>query len=223
MSEYIREEMIKFKYHPVFILTRLLMLAMLIITSYVGWGVMIFATPWSIGFVHSTETEHMLPLADAEVKKRKLIRVNMIWLRYLVFGLIAYAVHYVMALKGISVLDIGFAPILQKPFIVIAFFILQMVYVYSNLLSSMIPDGTGKITELLKNSLKHDLLSVLSGIIFWVYVVDLTLSKKRTLIIEGGEWIHCAILLTAAVMLGIGIYRKIKNWKYTDYVPSGNV
>lgn len=221
MSEYIREEMIKFKYHPVFILTRLLMLAVLIAVSYAGWGAMLFASAWSVGFVYSTETESMLPLTDAEVIKRKHFRINMIWLRYLIFGLIAYAVNYVMILKDVSVWDIGFAPMTEKPFIVISFFILQMVFIYNALLSVMVPDHTNKFSAALKNAFKNDLISVLSGIVFFTYAVDLTLSKKRTLIIEGNEFIHCAILLAAAVLMGIGIYKKIKDWKVTDFVAEG--
>ena len=223
MSEYIREELIKFKYQPVFIFTRLLMLAVLIVLSYAGWGVMVWASVWSVGFVHSTEAESMLPLTDTEMIKRKHTRVNMIWLRYLIFGLIAYAVHYVMILEGRSVWDIGFAPMMERPFIVISFFILQMLYIYKTQLSVMIPDRKSKFTEALKNSIKKDLLSVLSMIVFWVYAVDLTLSKRRTLIVEGNEFIHCAILLVAAAMMGIGIYKELKNWKITDYTPEGKV
>ena len=223
MSEYIREEMIKFKYLPVFIFTRLLMLTMLILSSYAGWGVMIFASVWSVGFVHSTEAESMLPLTDKEMIKRKHFRINMIWLRYIIFGLIAYAVHYVMIIKDVSVLDKGFAPMIERPFIVISFFILQMLYIHKNLLSMMIPDGKGKFIDVFKKSIKNDLISILSRLVFWVYAVDLTLSKKRTLITDGSEWIHCAILLVAAVMMGIGIYKDLKKWRITDYDPTGKM
>ena len=223
MSEYIREEMIKFKYDPVFIFTRLLMLAVLIPLSYAGWGAMIFASVWSVGFVHSTEAESMLPLTDEEMIKRKHFRINMIWLRYLIFGLIAYAAHYVMILRGVSVLDIGFAPMIEKPFIVISFFILQMIFVYKTLLSMMIPSGKGKFIDTFKRTIKNDLMSVISTLVFWVYAVDLSLSKKRSLIIDGSEWIHCAILLAAAVMLGTGVYRELKKWKLTDYDPTGKM
>ena len=84
--------------------------ALVLISGSIQWCFMIMGAIFSLGFLHSSEEERILPFTDEEFKKRKIIRVNMIWLRYLIFGLIAYAVNYVMILKDVSVWDIGFAP-----------------------------------------------------------------------------------------------------------------
>ena len=138
MREYFREEGLKFRYFPVFILMRILFIALVFIVGQIQWLFVVASAAFSYGFLHDTEAEHMLPASNEELIARRRLRVRMVWLRYLLICLGSIAVHYVLMKNGDFSLDPHDSALLRRPLIPAFYFVLQMLFVYNILLTAAV-------------------------------------------------------------------------------------
>ena len=77
MKDYFRREKLSFKYNPIHWFGRLLFIFLIVTSGILQWIVVLFGSAFSISFVHSTEMEHMLPMSDDELIRKKLTKVGM--------------------------------------------------------------------------------------------------------------------------------------------------
>lgn len=211
MREHFRMERITLKYMPAFWLTRLLFVALVICAGNLQGYVMILACAFSVGFVFDSEEEALHPLTDDEIKRRRMTRIGMIWLRYLLAGLIGIAVaHFLPDSTGLTVI------MKEKRLLYAAFFVLQMALVYENMLELV---TKRKRVEPL-GSVRRFLLSSLPTIVFFVYAISFLTQGRRPFFYEGAEWVHACILMTSAALLGIHCFVICRKWKLMDFEPA---
>ena len=74
MKDYFRRERISFKYTPILWAVRLLFVSLVIFSGSAQWIIVLLGSAVSVGYVHSTEMEHMLPLSDKEITAKTLER-----------------------------------------------------------------------------------------------------------------------------------------------------
>ncbi len=217
MTEYFREEKIRFKYFPLFYLTRLLFTALVFILGQAQWAVMAIVASLSYGFRYDTEAEHFIPLSVDEMIKRRRTRLWMIWIRYAVLGLASLLLHYRMMQNGIFNLDSEFSVLLRHPAAAGAFFILQMAFVYSSLLSSSIRQINPEKKHLpMRMQIFDYVFRILPNIVFFTYGIML----PHRFMENGPDRIHCCILLAATVLLIIHSCVKSKTSGLSDYIPA---
>jgi len=217
MTEYFREEKIRFKYFPAFYLTRILFTALVFILGQMQWAVMAIAASLSYGFRYDTEAEHFIPLSVDEMIKRRRTRLWMIWLRYAVLGFASLLLHYLMLQNGIYIFDVEFSVLLRHPAAAGAFFILQMAFVYSSLLSSSIRQINPVKKRLpMRMQIFDYVFRILPNLVFFTYGIGL----HHRWIENNPVWIHCCIILTAAVLLIIYNFVKSKTSGLADYTPN---
>lgn len=217
MKEYFAREKISFSNTPALYPARLLLVALLVISGNYQWIIILFGTAFSIGFIYLTEIEYMLPLTDKELRDLRFRRVGIVWLRYLIFGLIGRVFAYIASTRGWG---LGREEIcVARPYIVLAHFILLMIYAYELMLDSA---GERKPVNkapffIKKEKIKY-LTETLPHLVFFVYSMGIML--KHGIARLGSEWIHVAILLAAAVILLVNVIISRSKWRLGDYVPS---
>ncbi|GEM_PF-2551931 len=213
IKDYFRNEKINFKSWPVFWVLRIVFAALILISFNVQCFFMIMGASFSMGFAHNTEVEKILPLSDEDLKKKRMVKVNMVWMRYLIFG-IAGAIYTMTFPKYSEIRE----HILSRPYMYFSFFILQMVMIYSTMLELMIENcKEDKFT--FKQPIFKYIFSLIPTIIFWVYAVSSMRNSVTALFFMGYEWPHIVVMLTAALFLiiyNISIYKK---WKIMDFKP----
>ena len=208
MNDYLRREKISFKYLPVFWLLRIAFCLAILFTGYAQWGVMVVGAAFSIGFINSTEMESMLPMTDEEIKAMRFTKVRAVWLRYLVFGLLSLAVHYLLA-------DWMGDKWYPTP-LILFHFALQMLVVLSVFIDGITSSLLKKVgSPLVKKEVKKYFTESIPHIVFFVY--GIALLHFHSLIDDGPLWIHLLILGIAAVLMGIDVFDKVKAWRVTDY------
>lgn len=212
MREYFRQERLSFRYLPVFWLTRLLFVVMSILLPTAQMFLMITAAVFSYGFRYQTEEESLLPLTDEEIKRMRLARCNMIWLRYLIVGLASILLGYLfpdsIILRG---------GLFESPVILGAFFTLQMVAVYETLLEKAAGITGGKK---IYTPFRYVFCSFPSVILFAYAFTGLTFQKRPAFFMNGAAWIHASILLAATALLAIYCVRLCGEWKIRDFAPN---
>ena len=98
----------------------------------------------------------------------------------------------------------------------IAFFILQMTFIYYNLLDQVIEKKKGKAFKSMPKVLY--ITNMVSMITCFVYAIEVMKSPNSGFFNNVGiEWIHVAIILAAALLLIINCFRIYKNWKFLDF------
>lgn len=222
MKDYFRREKLSFKYNPIHWLGRLLFIFLIVTSGILQWIVVLFGSAFSISFVHSTEMEHMLPMSDKELIRKKLTKVGNVWLRYLVLGIIGRIYIYFASKNGWY----GFCTKLEtrSTLLVIGFFVLLMVYAYEVMLDAISENRfDGRTREMFPPNLCKIFIQTLPHIVFFVYAIMLIMSgeTKRALLQYGPEWMHLSILLAAALLLSINALIERKNLKVVDYYPIG--
>ncbi len=209
MREYFRQEKISFRFMPVFYLTRLLFVALIILQPAVQFFIMMVAATFSYGFRYEAEVEWFIPLTDEEIKRNKLTRCNFIWLRYFLTGVasiaLAFFVPNPVVMRG---------RLFDRPLILAAFFILQMLVIYGALLE--------KATEYGKEKKKKGFFRLFSE---WVPTVvgftygfaGLAFRKREPFFTGGGSWLHAGILLACAVICLIRCMKIYKSWSIKGF------
>ena len=211
IKDYFRQERIAFRERPILWLLRILFVALILYSGCSQWCFMTIAQAFSIGFTYSTEAERIIPFTDTELKARRFTRVNMVWLRYLILGLTSYALGFIF--KTPFVLP---EVILKRPYMYIAFFILQMTFIYYNFLDQVIEKKKGKAFKSMPKVLY--ITNMFSMITCFVYAIEVMKSPNSGFFNNVGiEWIHVAIILAAALLLIINCFRIYKNWKFLDF------
>ncbi|MBQ9490276.1 MAG: hypothetical protein IJU80_10130 [Lachnospiraceae bacterium] len=207
MSEYFRQEKITLQYMPIFLCTRALFLVLMIWLPAVQVFIMLMAASFSYGFRNDTEIEHMLPLSDEELKRMRLERGTMIWMRYLLVALLGSALAFLLPK------DILFrGELFEKPLVYGAFFLLEMAMIYETLMERFI-----------KNSRKNYSLfrfvfcSIPTICLFTYAFSSMSFHKFMPVFMEGAEWIHALILLTATALMAIYCGKLYRDWKLSDY------
>ena len=181
MKDYFRQESIAFRYMPLLYLARILFVALMLISGNIQWCVMLLGIMFSLGLNYSTEEEYLLPLTDEEYKKRRLCRVLMIWLRYLILGIGGYIMMYVL-----SSFDNIRRIISLRPAFAIVFFVFQMLLVFEVLLEGV--TGKGIRLSILETVLRH-----IHMIIFFAYGISYVRGSDTGLIFAGNEILHIVI------------------------------
>lgn len=222
MKDYFRRERLIFKYNPIYWFSRLLFVFLIVTAGILQWIVILFGSAFSIRFVHSTEMEHMLPMSDDELIKKKLTTVGNVWLRYLILGVIGRLYIYFAAKNGWY----GFCTRLETNslLLMIGFFILLMVYAHEIMLDAISENRfDGRTRELLPKNICKIFIQTIPHLIFFVYAIMLIISAetRRSLLKFGPDWLHAAILIAAALLLSVNVLIERKKLKIVDYYPIG--
>ncbi len=213
IKDYFREEKISFRSWPVFIVMRIAFAALIIFTFNVQWCMMVMGAVFSIGFIQNTEAEKIIPLTDEELKQKRFVRVNMVWLRYLILGIIGYIVT--LNLTGFqNVREL----IMMRPCMYFAFFILQMVTIYQTMLEQMIDNSSSKRFTL-KQPIEKYIFNSIPSIIFFVYGVSSIQNTGKGFFFTGQEWPHVLVMLIGALLSIIYTIIQYKRWKIEDFRP----
>lgn len=209
MREYFRQERLTFRYSPVFWLTRLLFVALVIAIPNTQLFFMLIASALSYGFRFETEEESLIPLTDDEIKRMRLTRCNMIWLRYLLVGLTGILLVYLF-----PEFIVVWGGMFERPWILGAFFVAQMAMVYEALLERAIdPHGKkGKHTPF------RYVFCSLPTVICFIYAFNGVMVRRVPVFFKDGpEWIHAGILLAVAILFAVFCVRFCKEWKISDF------
>ena len=217
MREYIREQGLKYRYFPPFILLRVCFILLVFAVGQLQWLFVIASCPFSFGFLYDTEAEHMLPLSREELMGRRRLRIGMVWLRYLIICLGSIAVHYMMMKNGNFSLDPQDSALLRRPLIPAFYFILQMLFVYNTLLTASITQKPGKKKKQpLAKALERFVTYLIPAYIYFIYGVGFCIND---FIYYGSQWIHIAIIVTATILLSIRNIKETKNFTIPDFSP----
>ena len=208
MREYLRQERISIRYMPIFLLTRTLFLVLMIWIPAVQLFIMIWAYNFSYGFRCETEAEYLLPLSDEELKRMRLERGNMIWLRYLIVALLSSALAFLLPE------DFLFrGELFTRPLIYAAYFILQMTTIYEGLLEKV----TGQMRTT-RRTLSQFIFCTLPTILLFTYCFSsMSFHHFMPIFMEGPEWIHILLLLTATAFMAAYCVKLYREWKPVDY------
>lgn len=214
MREYFRLEKITFRYLPVIILTRLLFAALVIVMGYVQCFVMVLAAPFSVGFVQATEEELLIPMTEAERKRKRVVRATMIAIRYAILGMISYVFGYFYPLDADAW---AFRILAEKPFVCAFFFLFQMAVVYSNLLDSVLLQVNPWESMTAFNVIHFGLPQIL----FFVYAVSAIglFGSAKPFICEFSDGVNVAVLLTLTALTAVRIVKMIRGWRTGDFKP----
>lgn len=207
MKDYFRQESIAFHYMPLLYLARIFFVALMLISGNIQWCVMLLGIMFSLGLNYSTEEEYLLPLTDEEYKKRRLCRVLMIWLRYLILGTGGYIMMYVL-----SSFDNIRRIISIRPAFAIVFFVFQMLLVFEVLLEGV--TGKGIRLSILETVLRH-----IHMIIFFAYGISYVRGSDTGLIFAGNEILHIVIMSAAIILIIFNCIKMLHTWKVEDYAP----
>ena len=217
MREYFREEGLKFRYFPVFILMRLCLIALIFIAGQIQWLIVAAAAAFSFGFLYDTEAEHMLPVSYEEMLARRRLRVRMVWLRYLIICLASIAVHFVMMQNGDFRMDPHDSALLRRPLIPAFYFILQMIFIYNILLNASASQKNekkkGEKTDPAK-AFEKAVFYMLPAYIYFVYGAGFCINH---FIYMGSQWIHILIIIVASILLTIRNIKISKELKLADF------
>ena len=212
IKDYFRMEATAFKARPYFWLLRIMFVALVLISGSIQWCFMIMGAIFSLGFLHSSEEERILPFTDEEFKKRKIIRVNMIWLRYLILGIGSYIVVFTGPYSMSKP-----ETVMLRPYMYIAFFILQMAFVYRSLQEQII-DKTANARIFSKQPVHKYIFQSIPSIVGFVYGMSITKGPTSEFFIDlGEEWVHVTIMLVAALLLIVWIIKNYMEWKILDF------
>lgn len=207
MNEYIRQEKISLRYSPMFLFTRALFLFMMIFLPSVHVFIMFWAHNFSYGFRYDTEEEHLLPLSDEELKKMRLDRGNMIWLKYLLVVLLSSALAFLLPR------DLIFrGEIFERPLVYGAFVLLEMVTIYEALLERLT-----KYPRKNASLFRFIFCSIPTILLFTYAFSSMSFHKFMPFFMEGAEWIHILILLTGTVLMAYYCWKLYKEWRLTDF------
>lgn len=212
MREYFRQERLTFRYMPVFYLTRLLFVALIFLLPAVQMFVMIIAATFSYGFRYDSEEEWLIPQTDEDMRKKKLTRCKMIWLRYFLIGLLGILLAYLFPqyFKMRSSL-------FETPWILGAYFLLQMMVVYEALLERAVEfnrfNKPPKLFRFVCNSIPT--------IFFFSYgFAGMDTNHKLGFFFEGPQWLHVIVLLVNGALLGFYCRKLFRVWRLTGFSPS---
>ncbi|MBR6476895.1 MAG: hypothetical protein IKS85_00465 [Lachnospiraceae bacterium] len=212
MREYLRLEKIAFHYMPVFYLTRLLFAALVLSLGYAQGFVMLFAATFSVGFVHQTEEERLIPLSEEELKRKRLTRVIMIEIRYAALGILGYCLAYFFApYPELWIYRI----IMLKPLACLAFFVMQMGVIFANLL-----DAVFQLNPLWKaKSLFRFFFFGIPQIVFFVFTMSAigVFSDKTPFICDIPDIVSLILFLGMAVLVTIYCVKTVRDWKMADF------
>lgn len=220
MKDYFRRERISFKYTPILWAVRLLFVSLVIFSGSAQWIIMLLGSAVSVGYVHSTEMEHMLPLSDKEITAKNLRKIRFVWLRYLILGVMSKVYVYLAVKNGWIVANSLIAN--ETPLIDICFFILLMVYAYELMLDAGNDnkrlDGLGSIFK--KKAIKY-FIETLPHIVFFIYAISMMMSgsSRRGILSKGSDRFHIYILITAAVLLTVDVILERRKSRLCDYYP----
>lgn len=214
IKNYFREEMITFRsWTVIYLALRIAFDLLVMFTFNCQWCMMYMGAVFSVGFVHNTEVERILPLTDAELKQKRFVRVNMVWLRYLILGILGYVVTFIFPkYQHIEVI------ILKRPCMYFALFILQMTTVYQSMFEHMLNEGAGKNFSV-KQPVEKYVFSMIPMIIFFVYGISSIRNTGDGFFFTGAEWVHVLIMLTAALLSIIYNIILYKKWEIRDFNP----
>ncbi|SEF68980.1 hypothetical protein SAMN04487934_102159 [Eubacterium ruminantium] len=220
MKDYFRREKISFKYYPLFWVIRLLFVFMIITSGMLQWVVILFGSAFSIGFVYGTEMEYMLPMSQEEIKRKRLIRIRNVWIRYAVLGVIGRIYIYFASKNGWYGLHDMIA--VKNPEISAAFFVLLMIYAYELMLDAGISAKTSGMAQLIPSSFVKVIIQTIPHIIFFIYAVMAIKYAAKPDGIEsmGPMWLHLTFLLSASGLLLINIFVEKSGRILKDFVPS---
>lgn len=207
MKDYFRQESIAFHYMPLLYLARIFFVALMLISGNIQWCVMLLGIMFSLGLNYSTEEEYLLPLTDEEYKKRRLYRVLMIWLRYLILGIGGYIMMYVL-----STFDNIRKIISIRPVFAVVFFVFQMLLIFETLLEGV--TGKGIRLSILETVLRH-----IHMIIFFAYGISYVRGSDTGLIFAGNEILHIVIMSAAIILIIFNCIKMLHTWKVEDYAP----
>ena len=207
MKDYFRQESIAFHYMPLLYLARILFVTLMLISGNIQWCVMLIGIMFSLGLNYSTEEEYLLPLTDEEYKKRRLCRVLMIWLRYLILGIGGYIMMYVL-----STFDNIRRIISIRPVFAVVFFVFQMLLIFETLLEGV--TGKGIRLSILETVLRH-----IHMIIFFAYGISYVRGSDTGLIFAGNEILHIVIMSAAIILIIFNCIKMLHTWKVEDYAP----
>ena len=220
VNDYLRREKILFKYHPKLWIARIIFIILVILSGCFQWLIMIIASAISIGYVHSSEMEHMLPMTDRELTARNLMKVRMVWLRYLIFGAIGNVYVYLSSKNGWFLLYPN--AIYKAPVLELCFFILQMVYIYEIMLDEANDNkrlnGFGKHPKIEPVKI---LIQVIPHLVFYIYAVSISISsdKRRGILCIDADEIHMTIISAAALLILINLLTERKKSRICDHYP----
>ncbi len=207
MKDYFRQESIAFRYMPLLYLARILFAALMLISGNIQWCIMLLGIMFSLGLNYSTEEEYLLPLTDEEYKKRRLCRVLMIWLRYLILGIGGYIMMYVL-----STFDNIRRIISIRPVFAVVFFVFQMLLIFETLLEGV--TGKGIRLSILETVLRH-----IHMIIFFTYGISYVRGSDTGLTLTENESLHIVIMAAAIILLIYNCIKMLHTWKVEDYAP----
>lgn len=214
MREYFRLEKISFHYMPVFFLTRILFAALVLFLGYAQGCVMLFAATFSVGFVHLTEMERLIPLTEEELKRKRLTRVIMIEIRYAILGILGYCLAYFFApYPDLWIYRI----IIEKPLTCLAFFVLQMGVILANLLDAVL-----QLDPLWKSkSVFRFFFYGIPQIIFFVFIMSSigVFSDKVPFAYDLSDGINIVLFLAMGVLVTIYCIKTVQDWKLPDFKP----
>ncbi len=215
MREYIREQGLKYRYFPPFIILRICFITLVFAVGQLQWLFVIASCPFSYGFLYDTEAEHMLPLGREELIARRRLRVAMVWLRYLIICLASIAVHYVMIKNGNFSLDSPGSALLRRPLIPAFYFVLQMLFVYNTLLTASVTQKPGKKKKLpIAKALERFVFYLIPAYVYFIYGAGFCING---FIYHGSQWIHISIIVVATVLLSIHNIKETKNFTIPDF------
>ena len=213
MKDYFRKEKITYRYWPLNIFPRLWFVGLMVMIPSIQWALIMILTSISYGSQYTNEIESLLPLTDAEIKRNRLTKCNMVWLRYFIVSAAGFAMAFLCPWHE------GMGGLFINNSIFASYFTLQMVMTYSNLLERAISAGQVKK----KNDIFTYLFNSLPSIVFVVYGWNGLNISKSSLILLGNPMAHAIILTVAAVLSIIYCVRTYRNWTLTDYVSEGRI
>ncbi|MBQ8950869.1 MAG: hypothetical protein IJ065_06830 [Eubacterium sp.] len=211
VKDYFRQERTAFRNRPILWVIRILFVAIILYAGSAQWCFMVMGQAFSLGTTFPTEAERIIPFTDDEFKMRRLTRINMVWLRYFILGFMSYVLIFILKTPFTTP-----ETILIRPYMYIAFFILQMAFLYYNFLDQIIEKKSTKF-KLVTNKTEY-IINGVTLITFFVYSIQAMRAPKHGFFHSVGiEWIHVAIMLATALVMIINCFRRYKNWKISDF------
>ncbi|MBR3515034.1 MAG: hypothetical protein IKO10_01670 [Lachnospiraceae bacterium] len=205
-KDYFRQERTIFRNAPYMWGIRIMFVVVLLCSGRFQWCVMLTSGIFSVGFYFSSEAEYLLPLTEKEWKTRRLTRVCMIWLRYLLLGILSYVLWV-----GLGYDESLLNTFRVSPLMCVAFFVLQMLMVFGTLLEQVIDSERRR---------KPSLVMVLPFAAMFYYWIHFIPSVEDNSFFAATWQVDILIITAAGLIEIVRCVRMFKRWKKEDYDPA---
>jgi len=208
MREYFRQEAITYRYWPLKILPRIYFDVLMIMTPFLHWFFILLLPSVSYGTRFTNEVEFLIPYTDTEIKRARIIRCIIVWIRYFILSATGFALSFLYP---------KFRPsgglFVRYPLIFATYFPLQLAMTFLSLLESATTSGQIKKE---KTFLDY-LFKTFPATMFFIYGWSGSNITQYSIIPRGNQNVHVLLLVISTILLIIRCMITYRNWTITDY------